>query len=92
MKVTVKFFGPLGEQTGQNNVVFVLAPEATFGHLLDAIGEDFGPRFHPGLWDAEQKVFKPGILVLGTGRDLNDREMPLQEGEEIKVVPLLGGG
>jgi molybdopterin converting factor small subunit len=92
MQVTVKFFGPLSEQTGQVHADFVLPPGATFGHLLKAIGERFGPRFHAGLWDAEQKAFKAGILVIGAGRDLNDREMPLQEGEEIKVVPLLGGG
>jgi molybdopterin converting factor small subunit len=92
MQVTVKFFGPLSEQTSQGSATFLLNSGATFGHLLEAIGERFGARFHTGLWDAEQKAFKPGILVLGAGRDLNGREMPLQEGEEIKVVPLLGGG
>jgi molybdopterin converting factor small subunit len=92
MQVIVKFFGPLSEQTGQGSAMFLLDPGATFGHLLDAIGERFGPKFHAGLWDAEQRAFKAGILVIGAGRDLNGREMPLQDGEEIKVIPLLGGG
>jgi len=92
MKVIVKFFGPLGEQIGRESVAIELSPGAVFGHLLEALGERFGSRFQAGLWDAEQKAFKAGILVIGAGRDLNDRDMPLQDGEESKIVPLLGGG
>jgi molybdopterin converting factor small subunit len=92
MHVIVKFLGPLSEQAGQETVKFSLPQGATFGHLLDEIGKRFGHRFHERLWDVDQKMFKPGILAVGAGRDYQTREMPLKEGEEIKIVPLLGGG
>ena len=92
MKVTVTFFGPLGEQTGEETVRFDLPKGATFGDLLDDIGDRFGNRFHERIWDPEAKIFKPGILIVGTGRDLDSRDTPLLDDEEIKIVPILGGG
>jgi molybdopterin converting factor small subunit len=92
MYVIVKFLGPLSEQTGQETVSFSLNQRATYGHLLDEIGKRFGHCFHERLWDADRKIFKAGILAVGAGRDLDSREIPLQDGEEIKIVPLLGGG
>jgi molybdopterin converting factor small subunit len=92
MQVTIKFFGPIAEQVEQERVTFSFSEGATYGHLLDEIGKRFGHRLHERLWDAEQRIFKAGILAVGAGRDLNRRETPLKDGEEIKIVPLLGGG
>ncbi len=92
MQVVVKFFGPLSEQTGQETVLFSLTRGTTYGHLLDEIGQRFGHHFHERFWDSDQKTFKAGILAVGVGRDLDSREIPLQDGEEIKIVPLLAGG
>ena len=92
MKVTVTFFGPLGEQAGEETVQFDLPQGATFGDLLVDIGHRFGDRFHERVWDHEANIFMPGILTVGTGRDLDSRSTPLMDGEEIKIVPLLGGG
>ena len=92
MKVTVMFFGPLGEQAGQETVYFDLPKGSRYGDLLDEIGNRFGHQFHERIWDAQDNVFKPGILIVGTGRDLDSRDTSLNEGEEIKIVPILGGG
>ena len=92
MKVTVMFFGPLGEQAGQETVQFDLPKGGTYGDLLNEIGQKFGNQFHERIWDAQENTFKAGILIVGTGRDLDSRETPLNEGEEIKIVPILGGG
>ena len=92
MKVTVTFFGPLGEQAGQETTQFDLPQGGTYGDLLDEIGNRFGNKFHERIWDAKENVFKPGILIVGTGRDLDSRDTSLIDGEEIKIVPILGGG
>jgi molybdopterin converting factor small subunit len=92
MKVTVRFFGPLGKQAGQEIVHFDFPKGGTYGDLLDEIGNRFGNRFHERIWDAQKNVFKPGILVIGTGRDLDSRDTSLNDGEEIKIVAVLGGG
>ena len=92
MQVTVMFFGPLREQAGQETVHFHLPKGGTYGILLDEIGNRFGHQFHERIWDEKEKAFKPGILIVGTGRDLDSRDTPLYDGEEIKIVPMLGGG
>ena len=92
MKVKVMFFGPLGEQAGQETAQFDLPQGGTYGDLLDEIGNRFGDQFHERIWDAQENVFKPGILIVGTGRDLDSRDTSLIDGEEIKIVPILGGG
>ena len=92
MKVTVMFFGPLGEQAGQETVHFDLPKGSTYGDLLNEIGSRFGHKFHERIWDTQENVFKPGILIVGTGRDLDFFETLLIDGEEIKIVPILGGG
>lgn len=92
MKVTVMFFGPLGEQVGEETVRVDLPKGSTYGDLLDEIGNRFGHKFHERIWDAQEKAFKPGILIVGTGRDLDSRDTSLNDGEEIKIVPILGGG
>lgn len=92
MKVTVMFLGPLGVFIGQERVEFQLPDGAGYGDLLQDIGRRFADKFPPKVWDAEKNLFKGTILTIGTGRDLQDPETPLLEGEEIKFVPLLVGG
>lgn len=92
MEITINFFGPLGDQAGQKTVVLYLPDGASYGDLLDEIGKRFGDRFHERLWEVKEKIFKPGILVVGLGRDLDNRETPLLDGEEIKIIPILSGG
>jgi molybdopterin converting factor small subunit len=92
MKVTVQFMGPLKDFVGEQTAEFDFPEQVTYGFLLDEIGKRFGTCFPEKIWDTNGGGFKPGILVMGTGRDLDDRDTLLEEGEEIKVLPLLGGG
>jgi molybdopterin converting factor small subunit len=92
MRVIVTFVGPLGDYVGERTVPFDLPPGSSYGALLEGIGNRFGEKFPPRIWDAEASDFKAGILVIGTARDLDSRSAPLQEGEEIKVLPVLAGG
>ena len=92
MQVTLKFFGLLAEQTGQERVTFSFSEGANYGHLLEEIGKRYGRRLHERIWDDNRKLFKAGILAVGEGRDFHRRETLLRDGEEIKILPLLGGG
>ena len=92
MKVTVKFIGPLRDFVGEEAVQFDFPNPATYGNLLDEIGRRFGKSLPAKIWDANGGGFKVGILTIGEGRDLDDRAALLKDGEEIKVLPLLGGG
>ena len=92
MKVTVQFMGPLKDYVGEQTSAFELPDQAAYGVLLDEIGRRFGQCFPEKIWDTNGSGFKAGILIMGTGRDLDDRETLLKDGEEVKVLPLLGGG
>ena len=92
MKITVQFMGPLRDYVGEKTVEFDLAEQATYGALLEEIGHRFGHCFPEKIWDSNGGGFKAGILIMGTGRDLEDRETLLNEDEEVKILPLLGGG
>ena len=92
MKVTVQFMGPLKDYVGEQTVQFDFPDQATYGALLEEIESRFGHCFPDKIWDSNGGGFKAGILILGTGRDLEDRQTLLKEDEEIKILPLLGGG
>lgn len=84
--------GPLKDYVGEQRAEFDLPDRAVYGVLLDEIGRRFGQCFPEKIWDTKGRDFKAGILIMGTGRDLDDRATLLTEGEEIKVLPLLAGG
>jgi len=92
MKVAVRFMGPLKDYVGEETVPFDLPGPATYGALLEEIGRRFGHCFPEKIWDTDNSCFKAGILVMGTGRDLDDPLTQLTDDEEIKVLPMLGGG
>jgi molybdopterin converting factor small subunit len=92
MQVTVMFLGPLSHFVGQEAVCFELPQGATYGDLLDDIGRRFGDKLHHRYWDPEANCFKEQILVVGTSIDYCERNTPLSENENIKVIPFLFGG
>ena len=92
MKVAVRFMGPLKDYVGEETVPFDLPGPATYGALLQEIGHRFGHCFPEKIWDRDLSCFKAGILIIGTGRDLEDPETLLMDDEEIKVLPMFGGG
>ena len=92
VNITVVFFGPLKEQTGEKTARFDLPQGSTYGDLLDQIGDRFGRLLHKKIWDNRENAFKAGILAVGKGRDLDSRDTVLEADEEIKIIPLLAGG
>jgi len=92
MVVRVIFMGPLREYAGQEEVVFHLPQGAKYGEILGEIGKRFAGRFPDRIWDGKELAFRPGILAIGDGRDLDSREISLVDGELIRIVPLMAGG
>lgn len=92
MKVTVRFMGPLREFAGGDALELELPEGSSYGQVLQEIDRRLGGRLPARIWDSAAKDFKAGILVMGVGRDLTDHSAVLRDGEEIKVLPMLGGG
>ena len=92
MRITVMFLEPLAHLVGRDTVRFDLPRGAVYGDLLDDIGRRFGDRLQDRFWDRASNCFKEQVLVTGTTRDYSDRDTPLAESENIKVIPFLAGG
>ncbi len=93
MRVRVHFMGPLADYVGGDLVSFDFpGKRADYGDLLDRIHERFGDHLPDRIWDSSSRCFQGGILVVGEGRDLDERETLLKDEEEIKVLPVFGGG
>ena len=92
MNVTVIFFGIMKEKAGLEALELSLPDGATFGDLMREIGGRFGQKFPETAWDAEANAFKPPVMVVGDGRDLESFDTPLKDGEKIKIVAPLAGG
>lgn len=90
--VTVIFFGLLAEQAGQEKVIYSFPDGALYRDLLRQLGDHFGGRLSERIWDGVEKKFRPGILVVGEGRDFHRPETLLRDGEVIRILPLMGGG
>jgi molybdopterin converting factor small subunit len=92
MNVTVIFLGILKDKAGLEKLDVDLPNGATFGDLMREIGSRFGDKFPETAWDREANAFKPPIMTVGDGRDLESPDTPLMQGEKIKIVAPLAGG
>jgi len=92
MKITVMFIGPLADLVGRDTVRLELPRGAVYGDLLDDIGSRFGDKLQDRFWNQEATCFNEQVLVTGMDRDYSDRDMPLAENENIRIIPFLAGG
>jgi molybdopterin converting factor small subunit len=92
MQVTLNFLGLLREYVGAGEASFALRPGAVYGDLLREIDARFGNRMPDSIWDKSGCRFRPGILSVGEGRDLDDPSAELRDNETIAVTIHMAGG
>jgi molybdopterin converting factor small subunit len=92
MNVTVNFLGLFKEYIGTEVVSIELPDDSVYADLLEEINRRYGEKLPPSLWDKSKREFKPGILCVGEGRDLEDGKTVLKSGETISIVVHLAGG
>lgn len=92
MNVTLNFLGLFKDYIGSESVFLKLSDDAVYGDLLDEIDRQYGEKLPKSLWSHERREFRPGILCVGEGRDLETRETTLKPGETISVVVHMAGG
>lgn len=90
--VKVRFAGLFRRYAGEQDRTFDIPDGSCSADLLRLIGEEYGERLPPGLWDAESNRFHRSVRLarLGSG-SLDDAEM-LSEADEILVIFALAGG
>jgi len=95
MNITVKFFASLREITGKKDEVFSLNDGLLVEDFIKILIDKYGPEFKYYIYDEEKKSLKQDIQFLINGRNvftLNGLKTKLKDGDQIAILPPVGGG
>jgi len=94
MKITVKFFTSLREITGKKEDEIQSSSVVTVEELLTQLSKKYGKQFTEYVYDEKGKV-RTHIQILVNGRGiiaLQGLETKLKEGDNLAILPPVGGG
>ncbi len=90
VNVTLKTFGPLRDTLGTSEVKLAVEG-STFGDLLNALAQKFGPRAKTDLLDQTGNLDSSYVIVSG-GIRVQSLKNPLKEGDEVVLSTAITGG
>ena len=93
MRVTMSFVGLLRERIGERSLVVELPDEATYRHLLNAVGPRMEEKLPDWVWDVSRRSFSRRVTVSrNLETDLREETTCLANGDEVLVFLLKAGG
>ncbi len=90
VNVTVKTFGPLRDSFGKSEVKLTVEGD-TFGDLLDALTQEYGPKIKTDTLDLTGNL-SDSLLIVSGGVRVQSLKNPLKEGDEIVITATISGG
>jgi len=92
MKVKVNFMGTLSKYAGVDSAEIELRDGARYGDLLSELGKRYCGNFPRKCWDPDKCEFERPISAIGSTGDIETRDTPLTQNEEINfLIPISGG-
>lgn len=99
MQVRVRLFGDIAAMAGQSSLAVDLGDQADVAALLAALDRSTGRAvsasvlFNPQTIHPAVAILVNGSnVLLGKGPQGNGLQMPLHEGDQVSVMPLISGG
>jgi len=89
MKVSVLFFAQLRELSGVREAEFSLVEGSRLSDLVNQVHQQYGSAFKKEMDNIA------GLRILVNGREyelLGGMDAPLQEGDNVALLPPIGGG
>lgn len=84
--------GTLARYAGADSVTLELPDGARYGDLLDELGPRYCGGFPDNCWDKRTNEFRKPISAIGSRGDIESRDTPLVDNEEIHIlIPVSGG-
>ncbi len=84
--------GTLAKYAGVDSAEIELRDGARYGDLLSEVGKRYGRNFPTKCWDSEKCEFIKPISAVGSAGDIEARDTPLSQNEEIHfLIPISGG-
>ena len=92
MKIKAIFHGILADWMGVAETEMTLPDEATLADLLYEIRKDYGSKMPLLLQNKGQAAFNQAFWAVRGSEQLNEYEIKLKDGDEIRFfLPLAGG-
>lgn len=92
MNVTVNYFGQLRQIVGRDSEPRECADSMGLGDLLADLAGEHGSEFRGMLMD-EAGELRAYLLILVNGETIDKKAVcPLQDGDEITLLPPIAGG
>jgi len=91
VKVKVTLFGALAKTAGEKAVEI---EASTLKDAIDRLIERYGEKFEDKIYDEKGKV-RRFVNIYVNGKDirfLNSLETQLNDGDNISIIPAVGGG
>jgi len=95
MKVTIHTILNLKKIIGARQLDVELADGASVNDLLSLMKTRWGEALSSDLFDPETGCVIPHVRIMVDGRQiefLNGVDTPLQDGDEVLILPLVAGG
>ena len=95
IRVNVRTILEFKEFFGRGKFEISLSDGSTVGDLLEEITKDWGDEMAAQLFEPDRSKLLPHILLMVNGRSfrlLDDMGTVLQDGDEITILPQVGGG
>ena len=95
IRINVRTILELKEIFGQDRFAVSLVDGSTVGDFLEKITQDWGDEMASRLFEPDRSKLLPYIMLTVNGRSiglLKNMETVLQDGDEITILPPVGGG
>jgi molybdopterin converting factor small subunit len=92
VQVLVHFAGLFRHYVGEKERTFDVPEGSSAGDLLRLIGNEYGSRLPPNLWDSGSGRFHRSIRIARNGSPTSDEMELLQDGDDILLIFALAGG
>lgn len=92
MKIFLTSTGDLRDYFGRDPQEIVLTENATLRDLLLEIGNRWGRKLPPYLWDQSKNIFRGSVFFLIGKEVVQDTNLPLSDGLQITLMKALVGG
>lgn len=92
MKIKAIFHGILADWTGVAETEMILSDKANLADLLFQIRKDYSSKMPALLQGKDQAAFNQAFWAVRGSEQLNEYEVKLKDGDEIRFfLPLAGG-
>lgn len=95
MNITIRTTMGLKKTIGQARIQMTAAEGETVGGLLDRLTTKWGDELAAQLFESGGRVLRSSIMLMVNGRSirfLNQLDTALNDGDELTILPPVGGG